>query len=47
MKTRPVGAEMFHVDGQTDGHDEANRHFSRFCERILIRVDLCLQRVDA
>ena len=24
MKIRPVGAELFHVDGQTDTHDEAN-----------------------
>ena len=32
MKTRPVGAELFHADGQTDGpkdrHDEAFRNFS-------------------
>jgi len=29
MKIRPVEAELFHVDGQTDGrtdrHDKANR----------------------
>jgi len=24
MKIRPLGAELFHVDGQTDTHDEAN-----------------------
>jgi len=24
MKIRPVGAEMYHADGKTDGHDEAN-----------------------
>jgi len=29
MKIRPVGAELFH----TDRHDEANSHFSQFCER--------------
>ena len=29
MKTRPVGAELFHADGQTD---EANGLFSQFCE---------------
>ena len=23
MKFRPVGAELFHADGRTDGHDEA------------------------
>jgi len=37
MKIRPVGAELFHADGQkdeqTDRHDEANRRFSQFCER--------------
>ena len=27
-----VGAELFHADGQTDRHDEANSSFSRFCE---------------
>ena len=37
MKTRPVGAKLFHVggraDGLTDGHDEANSRVSQFCER--------------
>jgi len=33
MKIRPVGAELFHVDGQTDRHDEANSCFSELCER--------------
>jgi len=23
MKIRPPGAELFHADGRTDGHDEA------------------------
>ena len=31
MKIRPVGAELFHEDGRTDGwtdsHDEAHSHF--------------------
>ena len=31
MKIRPVGGELFHADGQTDGqtdsHDEANSRF--------------------
>jgi hypothetical protein len=31
MNIRPVGAELFHTDGQTD--DEANSRFSQFCER--------------
>jgi hypothetical protein len=41
MKIRPVGAELFQVEGQTDRwtevqtdrHDGANSHFSQFCER--------------
>jgi hypothetical protein len=35
MKIRPVGAELFHADGQTNGHDEANSRFSQFCESSL------------
>ena len=31
MKMRPVGAELFHAEGQTDKHDEANSRFSPFC----------------
>jgi len=34
MKIRPVGAELFHTDGQkderTDRHDEVNRLFRNF-----------------
>ena len=30
MTIRPVGAEMFHADGQTDRHDEANSCRSQF-----------------
>ena len=33
MKIRPVGAELFHADGQTNRHDEANSPISEFCER--------------
>ena len=33
MKIRPVGAELFHADGRTDGHKEANSHVSQFWER--------------
>jgi hypothetical protein len=29
MKIRLVGAELFHADGQTDRHDEANSRFSQ------------------
>jgi hypothetical protein len=32
MNIHPVGAEVFHVDGQTDRHDEANSRFSQFSE---------------
>jgi hypothetical protein len=32
-KIRPVGAELFYADGQRDGHDEVNSHFSQCCER--------------
>jgi hypothetical protein len=30
MKIHPVGAELFHADGWTDRHDEANSRFSQF-----------------
>jgi len=33
MKIRPVGAELFLADGQTDRHDEANSRSSQFYER--------------
>jgi len=32
MKICPVEAEMFYVDRQKDGHDEANSRFLPFCE---------------
>jgi len=32
MKIRPVGAELFHVDGGTDRHDEANNRFFPFAK---------------
>jgi hypothetical protein len=36
MKIRPLGSELFHADGQTEGqtdrHDEANSRFSQVCE---------------
>jgi hypothetical protein len=42
MKIRPVGAEMFHADGRTDGrteeethrHDEANGRCSKFLLKV-------------
>jgi hypothetical protein len=40
MKIRPVEAELFHADRQTDGrtdrHGKANSRFSQFCERARI-----------
>ena len=35
MKICPVRAELFHADGHTDRHDEANSRFSQFCETPL------------
>jgi hypothetical protein len=32
-KIGPVGTELFHSDGQTDRHGEADGRFSQFCER--------------
>ena len=36
-KIRPLGAEVFHADVQTDGqperHDDTNNLYSKFCER--------------
>jgi len=32
MKFRPVRADLFHADRQTDRHDEANNSFSQFCQ---------------
>jgi len=38
MKKYPVGAELFHADGQTNGqadrHDRPNTCFSQFCEHM-------------
>jgi hypothetical protein len=33
MKIIPLGTEFFLADGWTDGHDETNSQFSKFCER--------------
>ena len=33
MKIHPVGAELFHADGRTNRHDEANSRFSQFWVR--------------
>ena len=33
MKIRPVGAELFHADRQTEGHDDVSSRFTQFGER--------------
>ena len=39
MKIRPLGAELFHVSGRTDGqmdrHNGANSRFPQFCDKRL------------
>jgi len=30
---RLMGSKLFHADGRTDRHDEANSRFSQSCER--------------
>jgi hypothetical protein len=32
MKIRPVTAELFHADGRTDRHEEANGRFMQFLQ---------------
>jgi hypothetical protein len=32
MKILPVGDELLHADGHTDGYGEANSRFSQFCK---------------
>jgi len=32
MKIHPVGAELFHMVGRTDRHDNFNSHFLQFCK---------------
>ena len=33
MEIRPMGVQLFHVDGRTDRHHDANIRFSQCCER--------------
>jgi hypothetical protein len=33
MKILLVGAELFHADRRTGGHDEADIRISQFCDR--------------
>ena len=32
IKISPVGAELFHAGGQTDGQNDANTRFSQSCK---------------
>jgi hypothetical protein len=32
IKIRPVGAELFHVDGRSYRHDEANSRFPNYAK---------------
>jgi hypothetical protein len=41
IKSHPVGAELFYVDGRTDKNDEANIRFSQFCERAYEHYTYC------
>jgi hypothetical protein len=42
MKIRLVGADLFHADGQTDRHEEANSCFSQFANMSKkLRQRLC------
>ena len=48
MKIRAVGAELFHADRRTHEHDEANSHFSQFCEHVYTTAPVsCLVRMHA
>ena len=38
IKIRQFGAQLFHADGQTDGHNDAKIGLSQFCEGSLKRV---------
>jgi hypothetical protein len=34
MKISPAETEIFHADGPTGGHEEANSSFLKFCECV-------------
>jgi hypothetical protein len=36
MKIHPVGAKLFHVNGEMDRHDKANRCFAKVPKNIKI-----------
>jgi len=39
MKIRRVGAEVFHADGQTEKHEEANSRFPQLCQGAWKRLE--------
>jgi hypothetical protein len=45
-KNHPVGAELFHADGETGRHYEANSRFSQFCECAQLHLINNLQTLD-
>jgi hypothetical protein len=38
MKIYPVGAELFHVDGRTDGYDKPNSRFLQLTNLAKINI---------
>jgi len=46
IQFRPVRAELFHAYGRANRHDEANIHFSQFCERAKMSSSLSGQHKD-
>jgi len=38
MTIRPVGAELFHADGRTDGHDVAFRNFAKAPKNVNLYI---------
>jgi hypothetical protein len=47
MTIRSVGAELFHADGQTDRHDEANGRFRNFAKapKNMVGCGVCVSRI--
>ena len=40
MKISPVGTELFLAEGHTKRHEEANSHFSQFCEKPIKTITI-------
>ena len=43
MKIRPLGAELFHADRQTDRRDEASSRFSQLVLRMRLKKKKAVQ----